>query len=382
MKWQLAWLLGVCLFGCTECNDADEHKPILLYPEGQIPLDEGRNVKLPGYDEAYQWDVKSRFNVTLPMLLPHMLPADERRSSNASAIVIPGGGYEYLSFANEGTDVAQWLRSVGVSGFVLQHRVPASRYPHEGFGVVALMDAQRAFSLLRHMAPSLGLDPNRIGIVGFSAGGHLAVRLANEERRSYTSIDEVDEVSSRPDWIAVNYPAFLSRQSLGVKWNPPGNLPNINFAVSKNHPPALVMGAWGDALIVPESYVSYVLHLRRVNVPVDLVIYSGGEHGYGLCPTLSLDKDTDTVGYRDECSWPVRLQLWLMGKGFLQPPKLPEPAFADFGHVGFDAAGDGQRLLWLGILIGFCVALVCFVVLATFMYRRVRQPGYVSHAVD
>jgi len=214
----------------------------------------------------------------------------EGKATGAAVLVCPGGGYNILAMDLEGTEVCDWLNSNGITGILLKYRVPkrAGREKH----TAALQDAQRALGLVRHEAKELGLDPKRIGVLGFSAGGHLAAALSNNyKERTYPNVDEADGVSCRPDFTFLIYPAYLT-----VKEDNDKAAPELN--VTSNTPPTFIAMTEDDPVRV-ESALFYAAALRKVNVPFELHVYPTGGHGYGLRPS----KDLVT-------SWPLRALEW------------------------------------------------------------------------
>ena len=204
-----------------------------------------------------------------------------------------------LAWDLEGEEVAAWLRSLGVTGIVLKYRVP--RRPDQAKDnppLGPLQDAQRAMSLVRSKAGEWNLDPKRIGILGFSAGGHLAAATAtNFDRRAYETIDDVDKISCRPDFAVLIYPAYL------IVKDKDELAPDIR--VSKETPQIFLAHASNDSVKANNSVQMY-LALKRAGVPSELHIYATGGHGFGLRPGPS------------PCStWPERCGDWLRNQGFL-----------------------------------------------------------------
>jgi len=237
-------------------------------------------------------------NVSQPTLTVYR-PAKEK-DTGAAVVIAPGGGYHILALDLEGDEVAQWLNTIGVTGIVLKYRVP--RRPGQGDEppVAPLQDAQRSISLVRSKAKEWGIDPNRIGMLGFSAGGHLTAHTTtNSDRRSYEAIDEVDKVSSRPDFMVLIYPAYLTTKAADAL------APEIR--VTKDTPPTFMIHASDDP-ISPENSAMLYLALKRAKVPAELHIYTSGGHGYGLRRTE-----------QPVTSWPQRLEEWLGRQGILKP---------------------------------------------------------------
>jgi acetyl esterase/lipase len=242
--------------------------------------------------------VKRLTNVSKPTITVYR-PATEKDTGTA-VLICPGGGYNILAWDLEGEEVAAWLNSIGVTGIVLKYRVPrrpgqAKDQPPLG----PLQDAQRALSLARSKAGDWKLDPKRIGVLGFSAGGHLAAATATHfQKRAYESMDEIDQVSCRPDFAVLVYPAYLIVP--GKKELSP------DMRVSKDCPPMFFVHA-GDDGVKAENSVLLFLALRQAGVPAELHVYARGGHGFGLRPSAPA------------CStWPARCADWLRGQGYLK----------------------------------------------------------------
>eukprot|EP00929_Paragymnodinium_shiwhaense_P001219 TRINITY_DN101445_c0_g1_i1.p1 TRINITY_DN101445_c0_g1~~TRINITY_DN101445_c0_g1_i1.p1 ORF type:complete len:380 (-),score=1.07 TRINITY_DN101445_c0_g1_i1:146-1204(-) len=300
--WRLSWLL-LLTSAVLQCGRADVRGgegQLELFPEGNIPSQPLRMTG-PGYTEYTERDVLWRANTTLPLLDMYLTTEEQRKINRRSVILIPGGGYERLAWDSEGTKVAHLFRNLQISAFVLQYRTPLRDYNASGFGNAALMDAQRAVSFVRYHAATWSLDPNDIGVIGFSAGGHMASRLANSEARLYNRVDAVDDASSRPDWAVLVYSAYLSNHSLGIPPGSAGHVPELLSPVNSSHPPAFVMAAWDDALVKPEDALAYAMALRRKGLNPELVMYPTGGHGFGMC----------SDGSREVCWWPQRVYTWL-----------------------------------------------------------------------
>ena len=246
--------------------------------------------------------VKRITNVTRPTLTVYR-PAKDK-DTGAAVIIAPGGGYSILAWDLEGEEVAKWLNSIGVTGIVLKYRVP--RRPDTPAGTAppqALMDAQRAMSLVRSKASEWGIDPHRIGMLGFSAGGHLTAWTAtNSDKRVYDAVDDVDKVSCRPDFAVLCYPAYLlpkGKQELA---------PDIR--VSKETPPTFFVHASDDKGVSPENSITMFLALKKAGVPAELHVYPTGGHGFGLRPS---EKSVST--------WPARCAEWMKVQGLLKQGK-------------------------------------------------------------
>jgi len=239
--------------------------------------------------------------VTKPTLTLYHPPKD--KDTKAAMLICPGGGYWDLYWQLEGEEVAEWLNSIGVTGIILKYRVP--RRPDEPKGLPArrpLQDSQRAISLVRDKAPEWGLDPRQIGIVGFSAGGHLAIATATGfEKRTYEPVDDVDKVSCRPDFAVVVYPGYLKakdKDELVPGWViPPGT------------PPVFLAHGGADIISPPENSVLMYLALRRAGVSAELHVYADTAHDFAVRPSA-----------RPCSTWTQSCAAWLRNEGFLKTP--------------------------------------------------------------
>jgi acetyl esterase/lipase len=224
--------------------------------------------------------------------------------TGTAVIICPGGGYWNLYWQLEGEEVANWLNSLGTTGVILKYRVP--RRPDEPKELPArrpLQDAQRAISLIRSNAGSLGIDPHRIGIIGFSAGGHLAISASTRFReRSYQPVDAVDTVSCRPDFAILAYPGYL------IAKDQEELAPGIE--VPTNTPPVFLVHGGEDLISSPAHSVLMYLALKRAGVPAELHVYAGAAHDFGVRPSAH------------PCStWTEACATWLRGQGYLPAVK-------------------------------------------------------------
>ncbi len=213
-------------------------------------------------------------NVSTPTLSIYR-PAAEKANGMA-VLVCPGGGYNILAWDLEGQEICDWLNGQGITGLLLKYRVP--KRPGLEKHTVALQDAQRAMGLVRQSAKEWGVDPKRVGIIGFSAGGHVAAALVHHsDDRTYPKVDGADALSCRPDFSLLIYPAYLT-----VKEENDRIAPELN--ITSNTPPAFIVMAEDDVVRI-ESVLNYALALKRVNAPFELHTYTSGGHGYGLRQT-------------------------------------------------------------------------------------------------
>jgi acetyl esterase/lipase len=243
-------------------------------------------------------------NVSKPTLTIYR-PAKDK-DVGAAVVICPGGGYWNLYWQLEGEEVAAWLNSLGVTGIILKYRVP--RRPDEPKGEPArrpLQDAQRAVRLVRSKAKEWGIDPKKIGIVGFSAGGHLAIATATSfEKRTYEAMDDVDKLSSRPDFAILCYPGYLKAKDKDEL--APG------LAVPEGTPPVFLAHGGDDLISSPEHSVVMYQALRRAGVPAELHVYAGAAHDFGVRPS---DRPCST--------WTRSCADWMRHQGFLKPPARP-----------------------------------------------------------
>jgi acetyl esterase/lipase len=240
-------------------------------------------------------------NVSKPTLTVYQ-PAKEKQNG-AAVIVCPGGGYNILAWDLEGTEVAEWLNSIGVTAFVLKYRVPKrENLPnHEA----PLMDGQRSMSLVRSKASDYGLDPRRIGMLGFSAGGHLtAATCIRHAKRQYDKLDAIDEVSCRPDFGVVIYPGLIvdKEGKLRPELEPNDKTPPMFFAQAI------------DDRVNPQNAIVLALALKGVGVPSELHIYDAGGHGFGL-------RKSEFPCH----TWPARAAEWMDHRGLLGQREIAQP---------------------------------------------------------
>jgi acetyl esterase/lipase len=213
------------------------------------------------------------------------------KNSGAAVVVFPGGGYQILAIDLEGTEVCEWLNTIGVNCILLKYRVPNSGpYPKSP---AALQDAQRAVGLVRQHAADWQIDPNRIGVLGFSAGGHLAAALSTlYAKRIYPAVDAADQLSCRPDFAIIIYPGYLAMAEENFA-------PNSAIEVTAQTPPTFLLQAENDPVHV-ENSMTYFMALKHAAVPAEMHIYAEGGHGYGLRAT-----ELPITG------WPKLAETWL-----------------------------------------------------------------------
>lgn len=294
-------VLFVATLAVTLTTLAAEIKPVALWP-GKAP---GETKELPPEADMTKPSDKPVGGKTLIRLgnvahptLTIYTPASAK-NTGVAVLVCPGGGYNILASDLEGTEVCEWLNSIGVTAVLLKYRVPrrAGLEKH----AAPLQDAQRAMGLVRQRAAALGIDPQRIGVLGFSAGGHLAAALSNNHMtRTYEAIDAADQVSCRPDFSVLIYPAYLT-----VKEKNNAVAPELPVSAT-NTPPTFIAMAQDDPIRV-ETALYYYIALKNAKVPAELHQYPKGGHGYGLRRTAD-----------DVTTWPDRVGDWLKASGWVK----------------------------------------------------------------
>ncbi|MDD5521679.1 MAG: alpha/beta hydrolase [Kiritimatiellae bacterium] len=284
-------ILAVALFlSLSSITLADGEKIELLWPNG-APGTKGTNdVDIP----------------TLTVFLP------EQQTTPITAIVVcPGGGYGGLATNHEGHAVGKYLNSIGVACFMLKYRLPKKGYMHP----VPMQDAQRAIRMVRSKAKDWNIDPNRIGIMGFSAGGHLASTAGTHyDRGNKASADPIDKISCRPDFMVLVYPvvSFKDFPHIGSKNNLIGTNPapalveNLSneTQVTSDTPPTFLVHADDDKGVMPENSINFYMALRKAKVPAEMHIYEKGKHGFGI------GRSQTVAG----TSWQDRLTDWLRSR--------------------------------------------------------------------
>jgi len=237
-------------------------------------------------------------NVSTPALTVYK---PKEGNTGTAVVVFPGGGYRILAIDLEGTEVCDWLNRIGVACILLKYRVPDSGpYPKSA---AALQDAQRAVGLVRQHAAEWGIDPKRVGVLGFSAGAHLAAALSTHyEQRLYDPIDAADKLSCRPDFAVVVYPGYLA-------WAEKNFAANADIQPTAQTPPTFIVQAEDDPVHVENATV-YFLALKNAEVPAELHIYAEGGHGYGLRRTEDPHGTRPTLG-PPVTMWPYLMETWL-----------------------------------------------------------------------
>ncbi|SHF76295.1 Acetyl esterase/lipase [Flavobacterium fluvii] len=249
-------------------------------------------IEAKDYKEEFTYDAAGAINgiskVSEPTLTIFM--ADAKIANGTSVVICPGGGYHHLSINKEGYKIAQWLNTLGISAFVLKYRMP-SDLTMKDKTVGPLQDAQEALRMVRRNAEKWKLDPNKIGIMGFSAGGHLASSLSTKFlEKVYVP---VDNTSARPDFSILMYPVISMQGGMthkGSKTNLLGENPSATLVekysndkqVNATTPKTFIVHATDDKAVPVENSINYYLALKQNKIPVELHLFENGGHGFGL----------------------------------------------------------------------------------------------------
>jgi acetyl esterase/lipase len=229
----------------------------------------------------------------------------EGKNTGAAVVVFPGGGYWVLAIDLEGTEACDWLTSKGITAVLLKYRVPGEGHPRLGaYGTSpeALEDAQRTLGLVRFHAAEWHLDPHKIGVLGFSAGGHLVAALSTHfKRRMYPVVDAADKESCRPDFAVAIYPGHLALAKNSFALNP-----DIRTHITLQTPPTFLLQCEDDHIDSVEDSLSYYVALKKVGVPVEMHLYAQGGHAFGLRRTKF-----------PVTEWPQLVEAWLKGIGMI-----------------------------------------------------------------
>jgi acetyl esterase/lipase len=253
--------------------------------------------------------------------LTYYIPV-ESKAGGAAVVICPGGGYGHLATDHEGDQVARWLNSFGVTGVVLRYRHNGGGYQHP----IPLQDAQRALSMVRSKAESLGIRPDRIGVLGFSAGGHLASTLGTHFHKGRPDAnDPVDRVSCRPDFMVLVYPVITLIDPFchqGSRKNLLGDRPEPSLVESLSNerqvtvdtPPTFLIHGETDNAVPVENSLFFYTALRKAGVPAEMHLFRQGRHGFGLGPNDG-----------EVSAWPRLCEQWMRTMGWVESPQLVTP---------------------------------------------------------
>lgn len=290
-------------------NLLSQNKFISLW-EGKVP----GGIPNSGYketvDSAY-W-IKLRF-ITNPTI--EMYPAPTENNTGTAVVVCPGGGYYGLSFINEGSQIAKWLNTLGITAFVLKYRLPDDAIMEKKM-IGPMQDGQQAIRIVRRHAKEWGINPQKIGIIGFSAGGHLASTISTHfDEKVY---EPGDSTSARPDFSLLIYPVISMDSTIthmGSRQCLLGNSPTPELVkhfsnelqITDKTPPAFMVHSIDDGTVPVQNSIRYALAMREHKIPCELHIYQQGGHGYGLAPWGGTHS-----------TWPEACRKWLEVNGFLK----------------------------------------------------------------
>jgi acetyl esterase/lipase len=258
-----------------------------------------------------------------PTLTAYFPSAD--KATGTAVVICPGGGYGFLALDHEGKQVADWLTERGVAAFVLKYRIVAGKDRPGPLGNAPLLDAQRAIRTVRANAEKYRLDPKKIGIWGFSAGGHLASTAATHfDAGDPKAADPIDRVSSRPDFAVLAYPVISMKDGVthgGSRKNLIGDKPEPRLVdlysnesqVTKETPPTFLFHTVEDKAVLIENSKLFEAACKSHNVPVELYIVEKGVHGVGLGTDPKWAKGEPSVA-----AWPGKLETWMKGRKLLE----------------------------------------------------------------
>ncbi|MCP2006652.1 alpha/beta hydrolase [Duganella violaceipulchra] len=293
-----SWRLALLFLASTGALAQD--KVVTLWPDGAP--DARPQPRPPAGPERL--DGEQIRNVSQPTLTVY--PASLDRAARTAVIICPGGGYEFLSFTREGHQYAQWLSSLGVTAFVLKYRLSGYGHP------APLQDVLRAIRLVRSQAAQYGVAPDRIGVMGSSAGGHLAASAATLfDQPAGRGGDALDAVSARPDFAMLMYPvitmeapvAHLGSRNALLGAAPSAQLVqlmSVEQQVTARTPPTLLIHSQDDGLVPVENSIRYYQALTRAHVPAEMMLFEHGGHGMAM-----------RAGQGTASNWPQRAEEWL-----------------------------------------------------------------------
>lgn len=297
MTLKVPMLLGaILLCVAAVCSAAEEKEVIRLWPKG---LPEGSKRYEADKVEAMKAKTTAERIAFVDDPTMTLYPAPGDKANGCTVLICPGGGYSILAWPKEGLEIAEWFNSFGVTAAVLKYRVPR-RHPEQPHAE-PLQDAQRAIRILRKNAKGWGVDPRRLGVLGFSAGGHLTVMTALQySQNTYNKVDEADALSCRPDFVIPIYAAYLGDKE------DPSKLGSW-VKITKETPPMFLAVTWDDKWRGVHSALLFA-ELKKVGVQAEVHVYSKGGHGYGIRPS---DNPVST--------WHKRCEQWMQVSGLLKP---------------------------------------------------------------
>lgn len=286
-------LLAVCIStgchssaSCAGTEKQDEVITLRIWSEKALNADVGVQTETNEPDRGD--NVIRVANVTDPTIM--VFKPKQAQGKTSAVVVCPGGGYSYLTINKEGTEIAEWLNSLGISAIVLKYRVPNQREN-------AFKDVQRAMRIVRYHAEEWEIETNQIGVMGFSAGAHLSARLSGDfDDTSYEHVDQKDTLSCRPDFTILLYPAYLVDSQNNLR---------EDIKVGSENPPTFIVQTQDDGVGIKNS-IYYYLALQKADIPSELHVFPTGGHGYGMRPSsYAVSK------------WPILCEEWLRQIGMI-----------------------------------------------------------------
>lgn len=304
----LPMLISASTTACAAVwQPASGHQQIPIWPAGKIPdpVTQKPESVTVGKDLIAGKSVQITWDVTQPTIT---LYAPQKNNTKAAVLVFPGGGFHGLAMDLEGTEICEWLASRGITGILLKYRVPdsgpnwneACQCHVQPKVPMALQDAQRALSLVRFNAKQWHIDPHKIGVIGFSAGGFMVADISTHfNKRAYAPVDAIDTKSNRPDFAMALYPGHMKKENEDFVLNP-----NIQF--TKETPPTFLVQAENDPMDTVDYSLLYYIGLKKAGVPVEMHLYAEGGHAFGLRRTQFPITE-----------WPVLAETWLRTIGIV-----------------------------------------------------------------
>ena len=308
MKTAKSILIAIALTAISLKSMA-QNEIIALWPEGKVPNSIANKVEEKSVTD--DTGILRISGVTIPTITAFIVPKE--KATGAAVMICPGGGYGILAASHEGSDLARWFNDRGISAFVLKYRLPdvkAMTHQHE----VPLMDAMQGMKLIRQSAKKWNIDPDKIGVMGFSAGGHLAATLSTHYNLGTKASDE-----AKPNFSILLYPVI----SLSPELAHGGSRDNLlgpdkseelikyysnELQVSAKTPPAFLVHAMDDGAVPVENSIAYYLALKKFKTPAEMHLYPKGGHGFGL----------RTEGKGSLVNWPAAMDGWLKANGWVK----------------------------------------------------------------
>lgn len=291
-------LLGVASVRAQAWHPSPGHDQLPLWPATRS---DSRNVASPEEvtTESHKLVAGKPWNYVSHVSTPTItVYSPTGRNTGTAVVVFPGGGYQILAIDLEGTEACEWLAARGITAVLLKYRVPCATVGQHRDCPTALQDAQRAMSLVRSHAAEWHIDPHKVGVLGFSAGGHMVASISTHEKRSYAPADAADRESWRPDFAVALYPGHLATHEARTL--------NADIHVTAQTPPTFLVQAQDDPVDPVENSLVYYSELQKAGVSAELHLFQKGGHAFGF-------RRTNGAVTR----WPELLEAWLNTIGVL-----------------------------------------------------------------